>query len=51
MSSDARRLNDATGEEAFKPDNAFYVLYVDAFQPNDTTTQGVTFNVAYIHLI
>jgi hypothetical protein len=50
-SSDARRLNDATGGEAFKLDNAFYVLYVDAFQPNDMATQGVAGNVAYIHLI
>ena len=50
-SSDARRLNDATGGEAFKPENAFYVLYADAFQPNDTATQGVTGNAACIHHI
>ncbi len=48
-SSDARRLNEATGGEAFNPDNAFYVIYVDAFQPNDTATQGVTGTVAYLH--
>ena len=48
-SSDARRLNDDTGGKAFKPDTAFYVFYVDAFQPNDTATQGVTGNVAYMH--
>ncbi len=50
-SSGARRLNDATGGEAFKPDNDFYVLYVDAFQPNDTATQGVAGNVRYMHHI
>jgi len=50
-SSDARRLNDATGEEAFKLDNVVYVLYADAFQPNDTATQGVTGNFAYMHHI
>ena len=50
-SNDARRLNDDTGRVAFKPDNAFYVLYADAFQPNDTATQGVTGNVTYIHHI
>jgi len=44
-SDDARRLNEATGGEAFKPDNAFYVLYADAFLPNDSATQGVTGNV------
>jgi hypothetical protein len=37
-SSDGRRLNDATWGEAFKPDNALYVLYADAFQPNDSAT-------------
>ena len=50
-SSDARRLKDATGGEAFKPDNAFYVLYADAFHLNDTATQGVIGNVAYVHHI
>ena len=48
-SSDARRLNEATGGEAFKPDNAFYVIYADAFRPNDSATQGVTCMVENIY--
>jgi hypothetical protein len=48
-SSDARRLNEATGGEAFKPDNAFYVIYADAFRPNDSATQGVTGMVENIY--
>ncbi len=34
-------LTTLPGGEAFKPDNAFYVLYAEAFQLDDTATQGV----------
>ena len=41
-SSDGKRLNESTGGEAFGSNNALYVLFADAFKPNDTATQGVT---------
>ncbi len=36
------RLNNATGGEAFMPDNGLYVCYVDGFRPHENSVQGLT---------
>jgi hypothetical protein len=41
-SPDGRRLDAATGGEAFSKDNALYVCYVDGFRPHENSVQGLT---------
>jgi hypothetical protein len=41
-SPDGRRLNKATGGEAFAPDNGLYVCFADGFRPHESSHQGLT---------
>jgi len=40
-SPDGRRLNKATGGEAFAQDNGLYVCFVDGFRPRESSHQGL----------
>ncbi len=40
-SLDGRRLNKATGGEAFAPDNGLYVCFADGFRPHESSHQGL----------